>query len=379
MPIENGNRSGSEQQEWSMVEINQRNLRDVDWLLLLSPVALTVFGCIGIASTAPRSELKKQVIALVIGLIAALIVMFTDYRKIIMNVAPLFYGAANILLVLVLFIGKDINGNRAWLPVFGFSLQPSEFAKIATILMLARYMAKYRTGSLTLKDMVIMAGIVLPPVILIALEHDTGTMLTFGAILGVFYFLGGMRKIFLGVGLVAVVVGLIAVYPLLKGYQRERIDVILHPEKADPRGFAYQTIQSVIAVGSGGVMGKGIGQGTQGRLGFLPFAWTDFIAAVVGEEMGFAGILLVMVLYLIFIWRLIHVALGARDRAGALMVMGFVSLITFHILSNLGMVVGIMPIMGIPLPLMSSGGTAVISMFLGVGLALSVRMRRFVN
>ena len=362
-----------------MVEINQRNFRDIDWLLLLAPVALTVFGCIGIASTAPRSELKKQVVALVIGLVAALIVMFTDYRKIIMNVAPLFYGAAIILLVLVLFIGRDINGNRAWLPVFGFSLQPSEFAKIATILMLARYMAKYRTGSITVKDMVIMAAIVMPPVILIALEHDTGTMLTFGAILGVFYFLGGLRKILLAVGFVVVIVGLIGVYPHLKGYQRERIDVILHPEKADPRGFAYQTIQSVIAVGSGGVMGKGIGQGTQGRLGFLPFAWTDFIAAVVGEEMGLAGILLVMVLYLIFIWRLIHVALGARDRAGALMVMGFVSLITFHILCNLGMVVGILPIMGIPLPLMSSGGTAVISMFLGVGLALSVRMRRFVN
>jgi rod shape determining protein RodA len=362
-----------------MVEINQKNLRDVDWLLLLAPIALTVFGCIGIASTAPRSELKKQVIALVIGLVAALIVMFTDYRKIIMNVAPFLYGAANVLLVLVLFLGKEVNGNRAWLQVFGFSLQPSEFAKIATILMLARYMAKYRTGALTLKDMVIMAAIVMPPVILIALEHDTGTMLTFGAILGVFYFLGGLRKILLVAGFIAVVVGLIGVYPHLKGYQRERIDVILHPEKADPRGFAYQTIQSVIAVGSGGVMGKGIGHGTQGKLGFLPFAWTDFIAAVVGEEMGFAGILLVMVLYLIFIWRLIHIALGARDRAGALMVMGFVSLITFHILSNLGMVVGIMPIMGIPLPLMSSGGTAVISMFLGVGLALSVRMRRFVN
>jgi rod shape determining protein RodA len=362
-----------------MVEINQKNLRDVDWLLLLAPVALTVFGCIGIASTAPRSELKKQLIALAIGLVAALVVMFMDYRKIIMSVAPFLYGAANILLVLVLFLGKEVNGNKAWLQVFGFSLQPSEFAKIATILMLARYMAKYRSGSLTLKDMLIMAGIVMPPVILIALEHDTGTMLTFGAILGVFYFLGGMRKMFVAAGAVAVVVGLIAVYPHLRGYQRERIDVILHPEKADPRGYAYQTIQSVIAVGSGGVMGKGIGQGTQGRLGFLPFAWTDFIAAVVGEEMGFAGILLVMALYLIFIWRLISVALGARDRAGALMIMGFVSLIAFHILCNLGMVVGIMPIMGIPLPLMSSGGTAVISMFLGVGLALSVRMRRFVN
>ena len=116
-----------------MVEINQKNLRDVDWLLLLAPIALTAFGCIGIASTAPRSELKKQLIALAIGLVAALVVMFIDYRKIIMNVAPFLYGAANILLVLVLFLGKEVNGNKAWLQVFGFSLQPSEFAKTGTV------------------------------------------------------------------------------------------------------------------------------------------------------------------------------------------------------------------------------------------------------
>src|SRR5205085_2493415 len=234
-------------------------------------------------------------------------------------------------------------------------------------------------GTLSLKDMIIMGAITMPPVMLIALEHDTGTMLTFGAILGSFYFLGGLRKVLVAVALVGVVVGLFAVYPHLKGYQKERIDVIIHPEKADPKGYAYQTIQSVIAVGSGGPLGKGLGQSTQGKLGFLPFAWTDFIAAVIAEELGFAGILLMMALYLIFIWRMVAVAVGSRDRAGALMIMGFVALIGFHILCNLGMVVGLMPIMGIPLPLMSSGGTAVISMFMGVGLALGVRLRRFVN
>lgn len=362
-----------------MVDINQKTLRDIDWLLLLSPIALTVLGCIGIKSTAPSTELSKQIIALCIGVALAIIVMFIDYRKIIINIAPFFYAAIVIMLVLVLFVGKEINGNKAWLRVPGISIQPSEFAKVATILMLSRHLAQQRAGSLTLKDMLTMGAITIVPIILIALEHDTGTMLTFGAILGAFYFLGGMRKTLVAAGLVAIVVGLIGVYPHLKGYQRERIDVILHPEKADPRGFAYQTIQSVIAVGSGGLMGKGIGNSTQGKLGFLPFAWTDFIAAVVAEEMGFVGILLMMVLYMIFIWRLIWVAQSARDRAGALMIVGFVALIAFHILCNLGMVVGVMPIMGIPLPLMSSGGTAVMSMFLGVGLALSVRMRRFVN
>lgn len=363
-----------------MVDISQRKLKDVDWLLLVAPIALTVFGCVAISSSAPDGGfVKKQIISLAIGLVIAITIMFTDYRKIVFDIAPFFYAAVLVLLVIVLVSGTEINGNKAWLRLAGFSLQPSEFAKAATILMLARHLAHVRQSSLSLRDMSIMGAIVLPPVILVFLEHDTGTTLTFGAILGTFYFLGGMRKIFLAVGAVAVVVGLIGVYPHLKGYQRERINVIIHPEEADPKGFGYQTIQSVIAVGSGGVLGKGLGQGTQGKLGFLPFAWTDFIAAVIAEETGLAGVLLMMVLYLLLIWRLIAVAKASRERAGALLVMGFVGLITFHILCNLGMVVALLPIMGIPLPLMSYGGTAVMAMFMGVGLALSVRMRRFVN
>jgi rod shape determining protein RodA len=363
-----------------MVDINQRKLKDVDWVLLMAPVALTAFGCLGISSSAPDgSFVRKQVVSLGIGLVIAIAIMFTDYRKIVMNIAPFFYAGVLMLLVLVLVFGTQINGNRAWLHVAGFSLQPSEFAKAATILMLARHLAHQRQTSLSIRDMIIMAGIVLPPLILVYAEHDTGTTLTFGAILATFYFLGGMSKRLLAAGAVAVVVGLVAVYPHLKLYQRARIDVIIHPEEADPKGFGYQTIQSVIAVGSGGVMGKGIGHGTQGRLGFLPYAWTDFIGAVIAEETGLAGVLLMMVLYLVLIWRLIAVAKASRERSGSLMVMGFVGLITFHILCNLGMVVALMPIMGIPLPLMSYGGTAVMAMFIGVGLALSVRMRRFVN
>jgi rod shape determining protein RodA len=363
-----------------MVDINQRKLKDVDWLLLLAPVALTAFGCIAISSSAPDGGfVKKQVVSLGIGLVIAIAIMFTDYRKIVMNIAPFFYAGVLMLLVLVLVAGTQINGNRAWLRVAGFSLQPSEFAKAATILMLARHLAHLRQTSLSIRDIVIMAGIVFPPLILVYAEHDTGTTLTFGAILATFYFLGGMSKKLLLVGGVAVAVGLVAVYPHLKLYQKARIDVILHPEEADPKGFGYQTIQSVIAVGSGGVTGKGIGHGTQGRLGFLPYAWTDFIGAVIAEETGLAGVLLMMVLYLILIWRLIAVAKSSRERSGSLMVMGFVGLIAFHILCNLGMVVALMPIMGIPLPLMSYGGTAVMAMFIGVGLALSVRMRRFVN
>jgi rod shape determining protein RodA len=284
-----------------------------------------------------------------------------------------------VLLILVLFVGVEKNFTKAWLNVAGFSLQPSEFAKVATILMLARYMAHPREGPLTMRDIVILGLIAGPPIVLIYFEHDTGTMLTFGAILGGLYFNGGMRKRLLVGAVLALAVGLVAVYPHLKGYQKERIEVILHPERADPKGYGYQTIQSIIAVGSGGILGKGVGQGTQGRLGFVPQAHSDFIGSVIAEETGFVGVLLMMVLYVLLIWRLFVIAAGARDRAGALMIIGFVSLVAFHILCNLGMVVGLLPIMGIPLPLMSSGGTSVMGMFMCVGLALSVKMRRFVN
>src|SRR6266481_4077181 len=333
-----------------MVDLSQRRFKDVDWLLLLAPIALTVFGCVAIRSSAPDSGyVKKQIVSLVIGLAIAIVIMFTDYRKIVLNIAPFFYAGILVLLVLVLLVGTQINGNKAWLRVAGFSLQPSEFAKAATILMLARHLAHVRQTSLSIKDIIIMGAIVLAPVILVYAEHDTGTTLTFGAILATFYFLGGMRKILLAVG---VVVGLVAVYPHLKVYQRERINVIIHPEEVDPKGYGYQTIQSVIAVGSGGVMGKGIGHGTQGKLGVLPFAWTDFIGAVIAEETGLIGVLLMMVLYLLLMWRLIAVAKASRERAGSLLVMGFVGLIAFHILCNLGMVEALMPIMRLPPQLM---------------------------
>jgi rod shape determining protein RodA len=153
---------------------------------------------------------------------------------------------------------------------------------------------------------------------------------------------------------------------------------VFDPPHADPR-YRYQTDQSLIAVGSGGVLGRGLTQGTQGRLGFLPFAHSDFIGAVVAEETGAVGVVIMIRLYLILLLRLLAIARAARDRAGAMMIVGFVALLVFHITCNLGMVVGLMPVMGIPLPLMSQGGTALLVTFAGVGLALSVRSRRFVN
>jgi len=251
--------------------------------------------------------------------------------------------------------------------------------------MLARYIGQSRGQKaerdrpLSMRDMAIMAGIVLAPLILVRMENDTGTMLTFCAILATFYFMAGIRKWMLAAGILALPLVLIAAFPHLKVYQQQRIMAVIKPSQVDPRGFGWQTIQSVIAVGSGGPTGKGVTNGTQGRLGFLPNAWSDFIGATLAEEIGLVGVLFMMALYLALLWRLFAIALSARDRAGALLVMGLIGLMAFHIACNLGMVVGLMPIMGIPLPLVSQGGTSVIAIFAGLGLALSVRLQRFVN
>jgi len=372
-----------------MVEFNRKLFRDLDLTLVAAPFLLGVLGCVGIYSTDPGLDRwKKQLMYLVVGLILSLILALTDYRKVLSAVAPFFYLIVILMLVMVLVgFGVKVNGNTSWLRLpGGIKFQPSEFAKLAVILMLSRHIAQThdeknpaKDKPLSLRDTVIMGAIVLPPIILVRLENDTGTMLTFGAILATFYFMAGMRKTMLVGGAILVAVGLVAVYPHLKGYQKERIKAVIEPDKVDPKGFGYQTIQSVIAVGSGGTLGKGLSNGTQSRLGFLPYAYSDFIGAAVAEETGLAGVLFLMSLYLLLIWRLIAVARVARDRAGALMIMGLVGLLTFHIACNLGMVVGLMPTIGIPLPLMSLGGTAVISLFMGIGLALSVRLRRFVN
>src|SRR5262245_33345682 len=205
-----------------MVDLNRRLLRDVDWITLLAAISLTIFGCLGIYSSAPQADhWKKQLIFLVIGIIAACVIAVTDYRQVIGTLAPALYIATLVLLGLVFTrLGVTINANRAWLGLGGFSLQPSELAKLTTILMLARYLQQPRPGSLPIKDILVMGGIVLPPVILIYLENDTGTMLTFGAIFGAFCFLGGVRKLYIALAIVAVVVGLIAVYPHLKPYQK---------------------------------------------------------------------------------------------------------------------------------------------------------------
>jgi rod shape determining protein RodA len=371
-------------------KLNRKFLADFDWRLCLAAVALTAFGIIEIYSAQPAEEYwSKQLIWVGLGLVVMILSTVIDYRR-VAEAAWLIYGVALVLLILVLLFGEERNGAKAWFSIGGIGGQPSEFAKIATILAVAVYLAKVREQKkgrkedyLTLREIVIASGIILPPVGLIALQPDHGTALTFFAALGGMVFVSGLRPRLIVTGLVlAAVAGSVGWqlrHRFLKPYQLQRIEVVLHPEKADPRGYGYQTRQSNIAVGSGGLLGKGFTKGTQSRLKFLPFPETDFIASVVAEETGLIGMLIVLALYWLILMKSLGHAERSRDQLGMVLITGLVCLLGFHVVVNIGMVVGLLPIMGIPLPLMSYGGSSILATYLGLGLIASVRFHRHVN
>ncbi|MCX7751716.1 MAG: rod shape-determining protein RodA [Blastocatellia bacterium] len=368
----------------------RRFLLDFDWWLLGGALILALLGVLEIYSSQPQEDFwKRQLLWLGIALVAMFVTATVDYHRIV-EVAPFIYGSCLFLLVLVLPFGQEVYGTRAWLGIGPFSIQPSEFAKIGTILMLALFLAerweehrREKHPYLTMREILIASGIAGAPVLLILLEPDVGTALTFVPILGGMLFVAGLRPRIITAGVVGVAVALSLGWyfrhQVLKPYQVQRIEVIFHPERADRRGYGYQTYQSMIAVGSGGLTGRGLFRGTQSRLRFLPKAYTDFIAAVVAEELGFLGILGVLALYAFLLLRALNHAKLARDSMGTLLVTGIVSLLSFHILMNLGMIVGLVPVIGIPLPLMSYGGSALVATFIGLGLIANVRLHRYVN
>jgi rod shape determining protein RodA len=356
-------------------------LKDFDWFILLLALAIAVVGVVEIHSATQYNRAEKfyikQIYWIVLGLIMMLAVMSVDYHALAENV-PYFYIAAVFSLICVLILGHRVSGSKSWISLGGTSIgQPSEFVKVAVVLSLARFLCEIRTVYLTATDILKGAAIVGLPVFLVLLQPDLGSALTYVPIALAGLFLGGLRPrwiVFCAI-LSVLVMGL--GWYNLKAYQKDRIYTFLNPER-DPLGAGYHSIQSKIAVGSGGIRGKGIGQGSQTKLGFLPERHTDFIFSVVGEELGFIGTISVLSFYSLIIMRSIHIAQTARDKLGIYIIIGAVSLFLFHILVNVGMVVGYMPITGIPLPLMSYGGSSVLSTFILLGLIINVRMRRYV-
>ena len=359
----------------------------IDWLLLGAIVLLAGLGVAMIYSATYQQTASgaraatmpvTQLYALAIGLVALGICLAVDYRVFAEN-SLFLYGGLVLLLVFVLLKGSTQMGAQRWIPVGPFHLQPSEFGRMVVALVLAMFFAENRRGAKNTSDLVIGGILCGIPLLLIAKQPDLGTAVTLMPVFVGIAFLAGLRLRLLGVlALAAVLIAPVAWKFALKDYQRQRIMTFMDPEQ-DPRGAGYQTIQARVTVGSGGLLGKGFRNGTQGQYQFLPVAHNDFIFSVLAEEQGFVGVLTALGLYLFVILRSLEAARLAKDRLGAYLVGGIISGFAFQVIYNVAMSAGLAPVKGITLPLMSYGGSSLIAALAGFGLILNVRMRRFTN
>ena len=362
--------------------IQRRLLDSLDVPTVITVLLIAGLGILAIASATMdqpgrQSVWKAQAVALGLGLLVMGVMVVVDYH-VWAQFSLALHGVVTALLIAVLFFGKEVAGNKSWLQIGALSVQPSEFAKVTTCLVLAQYMAEKIRGSLTFRQGVRMAFLVVVPMALVALQPDNGTLLTFVPIYVGALILGGLRWRWVVLALVAVVLAAPVAWGHLKEYQRERIRIVLNPER-DPSGSGYQVRQSKIAIGSGGLVGKGIFHGTQSRLQFLPAQHTDFVLAVISEEMGFVGSAGVLALFFVLLHRGILAARSSQDRLGTYLALLVVHWLLGQILINVGMVLGLLPTIGVPLPLMSYGGTALLATLAGIGLIVNIRSRRFVN
>jgi len=362
--------------------LSRRSLFNMDWSILVVTLVICAIGVALIYSaTAGGSHdglHKRQALWVAAGLVLLLIVLTVDYHFWV-EFSGYFYLFSIAVLVGVLIFGKTISGARSWIPLGFFNFQPSELVKITTALFLARYGAEIREDGYRFVHLLVTGGIVALPVALIALQPDLGTALTFVPLFAAVNVLAGIRLKTVAILALAGLVMLPVVWHFgLEDYQKARITTFINPE-SDPLGAGYQIAQSKIAVGSGALLGKGFMSGTQSQLKFIPEQHTDFIFSVLAEELGFLGVSFTLGLYFILFSRSVNAARNARDRRGIFLAMGLVSVLLFHVLVNVGMVIGVMPTTGIPLPLLSYGGSSVISSFIAIGLILNVRVRRFTN
>ncbi len=369
--------------------IEKKSFRDFDWVLTFLAIAILGFGIVQIHNAQPGDDKfwQKQLVGAIISFIVMLGIALTDYRRLI-DAAPFLYVFGLFLLMIVLIpgIGLRLNGQRCWIqvPLLG-QFQPSEFVKIPVVLMLARYYGSRKAGVLRWSEIFVGIGILAAPIALILLEPDAGQAITYFPLLGVILFLSSIKIRWVLIAILLVVIGTPLAYSVgktvgfVKPYHQARIEAILDPEKADPKGFGYNTVQSIITVGKGGLTGSQGDEFSQSALKFLPEPHSDFIFAVTAENTGFVGCISLLFAYLLFLSRFVAGARDATDRHGVLVIMAFAGGLMFQIFMNVGMVVGILPVIGVPLPLMSAGSSAVLSTFIAIGFVISVKMRRFVN
>lgn len=363
--------------------------RHVDFSLMLLVAVIVCFGLVMVWSATKASGedvaagfVQRQLVAIAVGVGCAAVAVAIDYRR-LRDFAPVLYLLSLVLLGAILFLGKETNGAQAWFDLGPFKFQPSEPAKLALIVALAALLSPGRSKQDEQPNEIVRLlgalAITAVPMGLILLQPDLGTVLVFVAVAAAVLVVAGIRPLHL---LLIAMVGFIAVAGLLssgvlKEYQRDRLTVFLSPNDASG-DIRYNAEQSQIAVGTGGMWGQGLGEGPQTQNGFVPEQQTDFIFTAVGEELGFVGGGLLLGAFLLLALRVLRAAQMASDRFGALMCTGVLAMIVFQVFQNVGMSLGIMPITGIPLPLVSYGGSSTISLFIALGLVLNVHMRRYV-
>ncbi|MCR1951832.1 MULTISPECIES: rod shape-determining protein RodA [unclassified Clostridium] len=368
----------------SKFKIDFKKLKEIDKVMLFSMIALMIFGIINIylASVAEFGTLflKRQSLWFVVCLVALYFVVAIDYT-LLKSYTPLFYWGSILLLIVTIFIGTDINGARGWIRLGPLSFQPSELAKMATIMMLGKTLEEMNGTINEWKNFLTMAFYAIVPAVFIVIQPDMGmTMVLFFIVLGIF-FIGGLDLKIIGGGILSLLLAVIIVWNsgLIQDYQKKRITSFMNPE-SDTSQSGYQLRQSLISIGNGGVLGLKGSSTKENSVGYaaqyVPEVQTDFIFASIGEQWGIAGAALLLLLYGLLISKMIAIGRTAKDTFGSIICVGLVAYFLFALLQNIGMTIGLMPITGITLPLLSYGGTSLLTTVMSIGLVLNVGMRR---
>ena len=361
--------------------MKRKILKNIEWSILVCTVLLIAIGLVALTSATKNSnyeELKKQIMWIAISIPVLIVVIFIDY-DIFTKMSPVLYGIILILLVAVLFT-EPINGATSWFNIGPFTFQPAEFAKVIVILFLAWVITKLQQKGKDEINRILKLGLILiafaVPVVLIIKQPDYGTALAFVMALIFILFTAGIRKRYIIAAMLLIVILVPTLYLfVLPEHAKTRIDVFINPD-LDPRGSGYNIIQSKLAIGSGQLLGMGVFKGNQTQLGFLYPKTTDFIFSLIGEEMGFIVAAAIVFLYVVLITKAVYVAKTAKDYLGSYIAIGIAGIFFFHMLENIGMTMGLLPITGIPLPFVSYGGSSLLSNFIMIGLLLNISGRR---
>ncbi|MFY9214387.1 MAG: rod shape-determining protein RodA [Tissierellaceae bacterium] len=363
-----------------MFNFKLKSFKKFDFVLFITMAILCIYGLVILKSATlsygTNSYMKSQIIAIIIGLLAIAFLVLLDYSFLGKMYLPIYFVCILLLVAVLLFgFGEDDWGARSWLQVGPVSFQPSEFVKIGLVISLAKYIDNNKdklNEPFTLLKVLAFAGL---PVALILLQPDAGTALVFIFFIAIMLFVAGIKWKYIGMAVLAGLAALPILWFRLDDYQRDRFFDFLEPER-NPTGTGYQALQGKIAIGSGKIFGRGLFQGSFTQFEYIPEKQTDFIFAVLVEELGFIGGVSLIGLYFILISRLIRLAKNSKDLFGSLMVIGIAAIFVFHIWENIGMTIGLMPITGIPLPFISHGGTFMLVNMIGIGICLSVGLRR---